>query len=124
MKKIPLRTVKTVFIEGQEPATLHYATFMRQMLHQGGAAGLSTEDGLRGSDIARVIRRADEDKKDAVLLEDAQHEFLVKKLNEFRWNSFSFEIADFCRDITDAETVDPNAEAPKPADEVAEKPGG
>lgn len=124
MKKIPLLTVDTEITEGN-PQKLHYATMLRQILMAApqGGAGIAMEDGIKASDIGRIIRRADEAGRDSVMLEDDHHAMLLGKLNSFRWAFFSDEIADLCRAVRDAATIDPNAPAPDAALETNSSAG-
>ena len=114
MKKIVLRTVTLSEDAGPRAGqVLHYATMMREMLFSAPMGqSISTDAGIRGADIGRIIRRANEDRRDFVLLEDADHEFLRGRLDSFQWQFFTFEIADFCIAIREAPSVDPNATVP------------
>lgn len=110
MRKIPLRTVEFTPIGHTEPAKVIYSDLMRTLLltaPQGGG-GIPTADGIRGSDISMVVKGAVAAGRDSVLLEEADHAFLLDRMNGFRWAFFGEEIADFCKSIRDAPVIDPN----------------
>lgn len=65
---------------------LHYADVLRQVMLAPAQGGASADDLLKTLEVWTPIKRAIETKSKRVLLTDAEYQFVVAKVNAFRWS--------------------------------------
>ena len=109
MRSIPLKTFDYA-LPNAAPIRMTYADLMRAILVSAPPGqGVSTADGMRGIEVGLKIGTAVTAGLQRVMLEEDDYAFLRGKLEAFRWSMFNEQIAEFIRDVRDAETVDINA---------------
>lgn len=102
MRKIELKTVPFTTDQGTE-ARLDYRAEMRGLL-RGPKRGT---DGMDLDEMRKAIALLDKLEGDAesILVEDAQHAFLVDRLNAMRWAIAHQAVLDFIDAVKNAPTV-------------------
>lgn len=102
MRSIQLLTASLQTPGMQVEVPFVYADMLRLVLYAPRAGiGMTTEEGLRATDISAVVRAAG----DELLLEEADWQFLCSKLADFRWNVWGDAVADFVRAVQNAPSV-------------------
>lgn len=109
MKRIPLGTIHLPARGGQPPAEITYVETLREILFAGGRDGLTTAQMLTSLEAWQMIKAAAD--FPSVLLEEAQYQHLVQRLEAFRWAGGGEEAAAFVLAIRNAETVNLNKAA-------------
>lgn len=98
-RKIELKTAKG------ESGDFPYREGLLIVITSAGPQGINADDLLKAMDIKQELNKA----TDALHLTEVDYNWLVRKLNEVRWNVVNEQLAEFIKDIRGASLVDVEA---------------
>lgn len=78
---------------------------LQQILAQAPAAGFSTDDALKAFALQGKLKAAVEAAAETLLLEDAEHQFVLGLVNQQRWLVANAELAEFIGRVRNAAEI-------------------
>jgi hypothetical protein len=98
MKIVPLKIIAKSDIEPE----LNYRDMITTLMRHPNREGLTIDDVRKG---LKVLDALEETEVGDLYLEDADHSYLIQKLNAFKWPFASKAILEFHDDLTKAKAV-------------------
>lgn len=108
LRRIILGSLSLPPRKGAPPADISCAEVLHEVLFAGGPQGLPTRDLKASFDVWQIIKAAEA--KPSVLISDAHHKHLLRRLDAFVWGTGHEDMARFVLAIEQAPSVDPNEE--------------
>jgi hypothetical protein len=99
-----------------QPVDIKYAELVRQVLLTAPAQSESTDDVVKTVEVWSPIKKAIDAKEKRLLLSDADYQFILGKVNGFRWSPIpdaAVAVADFIAYVRGLKEEDFPVEAPK-----------
>lgn len=101
-RKIELKTRDIVVPSSGEKVPFSYKDTLQVVIMSAGQGGVSTEDVLKAVDVNTELKKA----RGSLHLEETSYNWVLGKVNNFRWGIADEAIATFVKDIRSAPLVD------------------
>lgn len=101
IRKFELKTIDIVLPSG-EKVPFSYKDTLQAIVISGGQGGISTEDVLKAVDVNTELKKSD----GSLYLEESSYNWVLNKVNTFRWGISDESIATFIKDVRNAPLVD------------------